>query len=93
MSLPSQDDRALPARGLIARIVESYNPGVTLLVLLWTAAFAVRERLAQRGMLERTIDDALRSLLYVVPIMLVGWGVLILADRRFRLGLFRKSED
>ena len=93
MSLPSHNDRALPPRGLIARIVESYNPGVTLLVLLWTAAFAVRERLAQRGMLERTADDALRSLLYVVPIMLVGWGVLVVADRRFGLGVFEKGDD
>lgn len=92
MSLPRHNDRALPTRGLITRIVERFNPGVTLLVLLWTAAFAVRERLEQRGMLERTADDALRSLLYVVPTMLVGWGVLILADRRFGLGLFGKSD-
>jgi hypothetical protein len=34
-------------------------------------------------------DNALKSLLLVIPIMLVGWGILTIVDRRYRLGLFR----
>jgi hypothetical protein len=33
-------------------------------------------------------DEALLSLLFVVPIMLIAWGALVVADRRFKLGLF-----
>ena len=92
MSAP-RNDRVLPARGFVARIVESYNPGITLLVLLWAGAFGVRNWLTEHGQLEQIADDALRSLLYVIPIMLVGWGALVLADRRFRLGLFGRGDD
>ena len=88
-----QNDRARPACGRVTRLIDSYNPGITLLVLLWTAAFGLHGWLAQRGRLEQIGDDALRSLLYVIPIMLVGWGALALADRRFRLGLFRRGDD
>ncbi len=86
MSFQSQDNRAF-----VERVVEDFNPGVTLLVLIWTVAFALRTRLTRLGMLNQIGDEALRSLVYVIPIMLVGWGILAAADRRYRLGLFRND--
>ena len=76
-------------RALVQRVVEDFNPGVTVLVLIWTVAFALRARLTRLGILNDIGDEALRSLVYVIPIMLIGWGILAVADRRYRLGLFR----
>ena len=92
MRSPSTDPHA-STRGLVARLIDSYNPGITMLVVLWIAAFALRARLVSNGTLESITDDALRSLLLVIPIMLVGWGLLVIVDRRFRLGLFRPRDD
>jgi hypothetical protein len=36
-------------------------------------------------------NEAFLSLLIVVPIMLVGWGGLTIADRVYGFGLFRSS--
>jgi len=38
--------------------------------------------------LSELANEALLSLLFVVPIMLIAWGALVVADRRFKLGLF-----
>lgn len=93
MGFPPRDDGAPSTRPIVARIIDSYNPGITLLVLLWIGAFAFRARLVQHGTLEPVVNDALRSLLCVIPIMLVGWAVLAVADRKFRLGLFKSGDN
>ena len=59
-----------------------------MLVATWTGAFVIRSRLDQSGRLSDVGNEALLSLLFVVPIMLIGWGVLAVADRRFKLGIF-----
>jgi hypothetical protein len=75
-------------RALHARLVDRYETGVALLVGAWTAAFLVRSRLAQAERLSELANEALSSLLFVVPILLIAWGALVVADRRFKLGLF-----
>jgi hypothetical protein len=87
MSVPQSGDRAQRDRG--QRFVDRYESGVALLVSTWTAAFVVRSRLEQSGRLSELGNEALLSLLFVVPIMLVAWGILAVADRRYRLGIFR----
>jgi hypothetical protein len=72
-----------PAR----RLVDRYETSVAFLVVAWTAAFLVRSRLAQTERLSELANEALLSLLFVVPIMLTAWA-LVVADRRFKLGLF-----
>lgn len=81
---PARDQRSA-----LAKLIDAYNPGITMLVVLWIVAFAAREKLIQTGALAEMGDNALKSLLLVIPIMLAGWGVLAAVDRRFRLGLFR----
>lgn len=74
------------------RLVDRYETGVAMLVATWTAAFLLRSRLEQLDRLTELADQALLSLLFVVPIILVGWGSLVIADRRFKLGLFRSRD-
>ncbi|MGH7617328.1 MAG: hypothetical protein ACREPM_08885 [Gemmatimonadaceae bacterium] len=62
---------------------------MAFLVGVWTIGFVVRSRLDQSGRLGEVGNQALLSLLLVVPVMLVAWAALTLADRRFKLGLFR----
>ncbi len=73
------------------RLTDRYETGVAMLVAIWSAAFAIRSRLEQSGRLSEIRNEALLSLLFVVPILLVCWGVLAVADRRYKLGLFRTS--
>jgi hypothetical protein len=89
MQEPTANEDALVQRSPLSKLIDSYNPGITFLVVLWTIAFALRERLLKAGPLELMIDNAIKSLLLVIPIMLAGWAVLTIIDRRFRLGLFR----
>ena len=89
MKTDTRDDRATAPRLGVSRLIDHHNPGVTLLVVLWAAAFALRRRLIVAERLQEMGDNALKSLLFVIPIMLVGWGVLAVVDRRYRLGLFR----
>lgn len=79
-------------RSRLARIADRYETGVAMLVASWTTGFMIRSRLAEHGRLTDVANEALLSLLFVVPIMLVGWGTLVWADRRFALGLFRPSD-
>lgn len=88
MQQPTGHDVA-SARSAMSKLIEGYNPGITLLVLLWTIAFALRVRLLRSGPLVQPADNALKSLLLVIPIMLAGWAFLAIIDRRFRLGWFR----
>jgi hypothetical protein len=85
-----RDDRATPARNPIAKLIETYNPGVTMLALVWTAGFALRTWLSQRGKLDQVANEALLSLLLVVPLMLVGWGALTVVERVFNVRVFRR---
>ena len=69
------------SRTLVARVIETHNPGVTMLVAIWSTGFAVRTMLMRRCALTQIADEALLSLLLVVPLMLIGWGLLTVADR------------
>lgn len=93
--LPPSDNRgpnASPST-LLTRVLDAHNPGVTMLVSIWVAGFALRTWLVQRELLTQLTNEALMSLLCVVPIMLVAWGVAAVADKRFNLGLFRSDDD
>jgi hypothetical protein len=91
---PSLDPaRIRSVRARIARLVDRYETSVAFLVVAWTAAFLVRSRLAQAERLSELANEALLSLLLVVPIMLIAWGALVVADRRFKLGLFWSGDD
>jgi len=74
------------------RLIDRYEFGLALLVAAWTTGFIVRSRLAQNGRLTDIANEALLSLLFVIPIMLVGWGLLAIADRRYSLGLFSRRD-
>lgn len=84
---PTEPDSPF-ARARHARLVDRYELNVALLVATWTAGFVLRGRLAQTDRLTDVANEALLSLLYVVPILLLAWGALVAADRRFKLGLF-----
>ena len=66
----------------VERAIQAYNPGITFLVAVWVAGYATRQYLEQRGILTQLRDEALLSLIYVVPLMLIGWGLLTLFDPR-----------
>lgn len=82
---PAGDDR----RGFYARIIDNFNPAVTLLVLVWVVGLTARRILLERGQLEGIADRGLTSLAFVVPLMLLGWA----ADRYFDLGVFPREGD
>jgi hypothetical protein len=69
------------SKPLLASLIDRHNPGVTMLLVIWIAGFELRHWLEGAGVLSSLVDEALLSLIYVVPIMLVGWGVLALIDR------------
>ena len=77
---------------VLSRIIEAYNPGVTFLVAVWVVGYSCRQILDIRGLLTDTIDDALTSLLFVVPIMLLGWGALSLLQRLTGVRFFDSEE-
>ena len=87
MTIPKTDDRA--RRGRRERLVDRYETGVAMLVATWTTAFVIRSRLEQSGRLSEIRNEALLSLLFAVPILLAGWGLLVAADRRYELGIFQ----
>ena len=76
-------------RGIYARLIDSFNPAITLLVLVWVVGLTARRILLERGQLEGIADRGLTSLAFVVPLMLLGWAV----DRYFGLGVFPREED
>lgn len=82
-----------PRRSLMSRLIDAFNPGVTLLVSVWVVGLTARRYLIERDRLEGIADQALTSLAFVVPLMLVGWAVLAIADRRWNLGIFPRSDD
>jgi hypothetical protein len=84
--------RIRSVRVRFARLVDRYETSVVFLVVAWTVAFLVRSRLAQTERLSDVANEALLSLLFVVPIMLISWGVLVVADRRFKLGLLGSGD-
>ena len=73
--------------------MDRHEPSIALLVAVWTAAFLLRSRLAAMERLSDTWNEALLSLLVVVPVMLLSWGALAFADRRLGLGLFRSNGE
>ena len=79
--------------GLLSRLIDKFNPGITLLVLVWVVGLSARRYLLERDQLTGFADRGLTSLVFVVPLMLVGWAVLALADRYFNLGVFPRDEE
>lgn len=75
------------------RVIDRHEPSIALLVAVWTAAFLLRSRLAATERLSDIGNEALLSFIVVVPVILLSWGVLALADRRLGLGLFRQNRD
>jgi hypothetical protein len=96
MSNHSSTPEAAPRpRSLLSRLIDSYNPGITLLMLVWVVGLSARRYLVERDQLTAggLADRMLTSLAFVVPLMLVGWAVLAFADRRFKLGIFPREEE
>jgi hypothetical protein len=63
------------------KTIDAYNPGVTFLVTMWVAGISVRKYLADHEQLTQLRYEALTSLIYVVPVMLVGWAALSWLER------------
>jgi hypothetical protein len=84
---------AEPRPALLARIIDRFNPGVTMLLAAWLAGLTLRNYFIERDRLSQTGYEALTSLIYVAPSMLLAWGVLVIADRYLNLGLFRRDDD
>lgn len=85
---PTQSRQSPRAAGPLARIIDAYNPGITMLVSIWVAALSLRRYLQQHGELSQTGYEAITSLIYVVPVMLVGWALLAASERFFGLRPF-----
>ena len=79
--------------GLLSRLIDNFNPGITLLVLVWVVGLSARRYLVERDQLTGFADRGLTSLAFVVPLMLVGWAVLAVADHYFDLGVFPRDEE
>ena len=92
---PHQPESGQKSRGLLSRLIDSYNPGITLLMLVWVVGLSARRYLVERDQLPGggLADRMLTSLAFVVPLMLVAWAVLAIADRRFKLGIFPREEE
>jgi hypothetical protein len=72
--------------GPIARLIDGFNPAVTLLMAVWVIGLTARRYLLERELLVGFADRALTSLSFVVPLMLVGWAVLEYLDKKFGTG-------
>ena len=69
------------------RLIDRHETGVALLVIVWSLALLSRDWLSAHDALTTVRDEALSSLIYVVPAMLAGWALLALGDRYVRVGL------
>ena len=76
-------------RSALSRLIHNFNPAVTLLVLVWVIGLSARRYLLERGELSGFAERGLTSLAFVVPLMLIGWGV----DRFFDLGVFPRDDE
>lgn len=90
---PQTPESGQKAPGLLTRLIDNYNPGITLLVLVWVVGLSARRYLVERDQLIGIADRGLTSLAFVVPLMLAGWAVLAVADHYFDLGVFPRDED
>lgn len=90
---PLRPDSGQNAPGLLSRLICAYNPGITLLVLVWVVGLTARRYLIERGQLSGFAERGLTSLAFVVPLMLAGWAVLAVADHYLNLGLFPRDEE
>jgi hypothetical protein len=62
------------------KLSDRAETGVALLVLVWCAALLARDYLARHEALTGLRNEALTSLLWVVPFMLLGWGLFALGE-------------
>ena len=94
---PSSSNESFDQRatGFLSRLIDNFNPGVTLLVLVWVVGLSARRYLVERDQLPGggIADRGLTSLAFVVPLMLIGWAVLAVADRYFDLGIFPREDE
>ena len=72
--------------GRLAKLIDGFNPAITLLMLVWVLGLSARRYLLERDLLTGFADRALTSLSFVVPLMLVGWAVLEYLDKKFGTG-------
>ena len=89
--MPTPPKRRSP--GFFSRLIDNFNPGITLVVLVWVVGLTARRYLLERGQLTGFADRGLTSLAFAAPLMLVGWAVLAVADRYFDLGIFPKDDE
>src|SRR5690348_7235693 len=68
-------------RTAFSKAIDAYNPGVTFLVTIWVAGLSLRKYLAYHDQLTQLRYEALTSLIYVVPAMLVGWALIAWIER------------
>ena len=71
-------------RAAFYKTIDAYNPGVTFLMTIWVIGISVRKYLADHEQLTQLRYEALTSLIYVVPVMLVGWAILTIFESRKR---------
>ena len=72
--------------GRLARLIDGFNPAITLLMLVWVVGLTARRYLLERELLVGFADRALTSLAFVVPLMLIGWAALEYLDKKFGTG-------
>ena len=82
---PTAQEHAEPS-GRLAKLIDGFNPAITLLMLVWVVGLSARRYLLERELLTGFADRALTSLAFVVPLMLVGWAVLEYLDKKFGTG-------
>ena len=68
-------------RTALSKAIDAYNPGVTFLVIIWVAGLSLRKYLADHDQLTQLRYEALTSLIYVVPTMVVGWALMAWVER------------
>ena len=79
-----------PPGGRLSRLIDGFNPAITLLMAVWVVGLTARRYLLERELLTGFADRALTSLAFVVPLMLVGWAALEYLDKKFGTG---RTED
>jgi hypothetical protein len=83
---PAAPQQRQEPSGPLARLIDGFNPAITLLMVVWVVGLTARRYLLERDLLVGFADRALTSLSFVVPLMLVGWAALEYLDKKFGTG-------
>ncbi len=81
------------APSLLSRLIDNYNPAITLLMVVWVVGLTARRYAVERGLLSGFAERGLTSLVFVVPLMLAGWALLAFLDRKYNLGVFPRDDE